>query len=134
MTLTTTATEPFGAWLRGCRVHAGLRQQDLADQTGITNTYLSKIEQGEMYPSLAWARSAATALGVPTEEIYTRLLMETPGAVSVNVHGLGRDDCFTIARLITRAAVARGEHAAAGVTGEPGAGVDEMREHREGSQ
>ena len=47
---------PRGLWLRLRRLAAGLRQVDVAHAIGVSATYLSAVERGEICPNEAEVR------------------------------------------------------------------------------
>ena len=53
------------------RIAAGLRQQDVASQVGISTTRYSAIERGEMKPSALDARLIERTLPNLPEQIHT---------------------------------------------------------------
>lgn len=57
----------------------GLKQTELADMTGIPNTYISLIETGKMIPSGDWETKLKAALDWPADDGAT-LLAEALGA------------------------------------------------------
>jgi transcriptional regulator with XRE-family HTH domain len=57
----------FGARLRALRTSAGMSQRDLADGTTVTAAYLSRIENGERYPSVSVIRELAGNLGMDAD-------------------------------------------------------------------
>lgn len=58
--------------LRTLRVLRGLTQEELAQLTGIPNTYLSLIETGKVVPAGEWEIRIRAALGW-TEEMDAKL-------------------------------------------------------------
>ncbi len=59
----------FGLNLKLVRIAAGLTQNELADELGITQTQLSRYERGEQVPSVVVAVEMASALGVDMNEL-----------------------------------------------------------------
>ncbi len=55
----------FGRNVASARVHARLRQKELAKRAGIDTSYVSLIEAGKRVTSIALAEKIALALGVP---------------------------------------------------------------------
>ena len=53
------------------RLNAGLTLAELADQVGVTKSYLSKVERGLNTPSIAAALKLAKALNVKVEELFS---------------------------------------------------------------
>jgi predicted transcriptional regulator len=71
--------------LRNRRIALGLRQQDVADKIGTTQTYYAKIEAGKVSPRFSTLQDIARALGleflpVPTELADTVRAMSGQGA------------------------------------------------------
>ncbi len=58
------------ALLRTVRRQRGLTLQHLAETTGLTRSYLSKIERGQATPSIAVALKVADALGVDVARLF----------------------------------------------------------------
>jgi transcriptional regulator with XRE-family HTH domain len=56
--------------LKLLRVQCGMTLETLADETGLTRSYLSKVERGLSNPSIGAAMSIARALGVPVERLF----------------------------------------------------------------
>ena len=56
--------------VRQHRVLAGLTQQELADQVGVTRQTILSIEKGKYTPSVALALRLATVLGVTVETLF----------------------------------------------------------------
>ncbi|OBI76384.1 helix-turn-helix domain-containing protein [Mycobacterium asiaticum] len=69
------------ALLRAVRRQRGLTLERLAEQTGLTKSYLSKIERGHSTPSIAVALKVARALDVDVG----RLFSEEAGAEKITV-------------------------------------------------
>ena len=59
------------ALLRAVRKQRGLTLESLADQTGLTKSYLSKIERGQSTPSIAVALKVARALEVDVGRLFS---------------------------------------------------------------
>ena len=57
----------FGEYLRAERKLAEMSLRDLAEQSRVSNAYLSQLERGLHQPSVRVVRSIANALGVPDE-------------------------------------------------------------------
>lgn len=58
-----------GRLIRRMRIGVGLSQHDLADKSGINNSYLSRIEKGERRPSPRLLRKLSNVLPVSYEEL-----------------------------------------------------------------
>jgi len=54
----------FGEWLQTKRKEHGLRQVDLAGQLGVTNEYISRLENGYEQPSTELLRNALLVFDV----------------------------------------------------------------------
>jgi transcriptional regulator with XRE-family HTH domain len=59
------------ALLRAVRRQRGLTLERLAEQTGLTKSYLSKIERGQSTPSIAVALKVARALDVDVGRLFS---------------------------------------------------------------
>ena len=64
--------ENLGDYLREQRVSAQLSLRQLAEQTGVSNPYLSQIERGLRRPSAEVLQQLAKALRVSAETLYVR--------------------------------------------------------------
>lgn len=62
---------PVTALLRAVRRQRGLTLERLAEQTGLTKSYLSKIERGQSTPSIAVALKVARALEVDVGRLFS---------------------------------------------------------------
>ena len=62
--------ETLGEHLREQRVNAQLSLRQLAEQTGVSNPYLSQIERGLRRPSAEVLQQLAKALRVSAEQLY----------------------------------------------------------------
>jgi transcriptional regulator with XRE-family HTH domain len=83
-----TAVESFGDFIRDRRRSAQLSLRQLAEQTGVSNPYLSQIERGLRKPSAHVLQQLARALRVSAETMYVRAGMLDPdedGARSVEL-------------------------------------------------
>ena len=56
--------------LRMLRKELGLRQEDLARETGVTRQTINAIENGKYNPSLVLAIKLARLLKTPVEELF----------------------------------------------------------------
>jgi transcriptional regulator with XRE-family HTH domain len=66
------AVESLGDYLREQRLAARLSLRQLAEQTGVSNPYLSQIERGLRRPSAEVLQQLAKALRVSAETLYVR--------------------------------------------------------------
>ena len=64
--------ETLGDYLREQRLAAQLSLRQLADQTGVSNPYLSQIERGLRKPSAEVLQQLAKALRISAETLYVR--------------------------------------------------------------
>ncbi len=62
----------IGSFIRDLRRNARISLRQLADQTGISNPYLSQIERGLRKPSAEVLQQIASALRVSTPVMYLR--------------------------------------------------------------
>lgn len=73
----------MSAMVRARRLSAGLTLDALAEQVGVTKSYLSKVERGRSTPSIAIALRIADALGVDAAEIFVESDSDAAGPVTV---------------------------------------------------
>ncbi len=64
--------ETLGEYLREQRVGAQLTLRQLAEQTGVSNPYLSQIERGLRRPSAEVLQQLAKGLRISAETLYIR--------------------------------------------------------------
>lgn len=64
--------QSLGDYLRDQRVTAQLSLRQLADQTGVSNPYLSQIERGLRRPSAEVLQQIAKALRISAEQMYVQ--------------------------------------------------------------
>jgi len=91
-TAVETAVESLGDYLREQRVAAELTLRQLAEQTGVSNPYLSQIERGLRKPSADVLQQLAKALRISSEQIYVQagiLSAETAESRAVELAILG---------------------------------------------
>src|SRR6059058_6597293 len=84
--------ESLGDYLREQRVAAQLSLRQLAEQTGVSNPYLSQIERGLRRPSAEVLQQLAKALRISAEQLYLRAGIVAPdggvgGSVELAVLG-----------------------------------------------
>jgi transcriptional regulator with XRE-family HTH domain len=70
--------ESLGDFLRQRRVAAELSLRQLAEQTGVSNPYLSQIERGLRKPSAEVLQQLAKALRVSAEQLYVQAGILSP--------------------------------------------------------
>lgn len=75
--------ENLGDYLREQRESAGLSLRKLAEQTGVSNPYLSQIERGLRRPSAEVLQQLAKALRVSAETLYVRAGILDPNDAEV---------------------------------------------------
>jgi len=84
--------ESLGEFLKDQRRGAQLTLRQLADQTGVSNPYLSQIERGLRRPSAEVLQQLAKALRISAEQLYIRAGIVSPdggvgGSVELAVLG-----------------------------------------------
>jgi transcriptional regulator with XRE-family HTH domain len=72
--------ETLGDYLKEQRVAAQLTLRQLAEQTGVSNPYLSQIERGLRRPSAEVLQQLAKALRISAEQLYIRAGIVSPQA------------------------------------------------------
>src|SRR6478672_7868910 len=82
----------LGEYLREQRTAAQLSLRQLAEQTGVSNPYLSQIERGLRRPSAEVLQQIAKALRISAEQLYLRAGIVSPddgvgGSVELAVLG-----------------------------------------------
>ncbi len=75
------AVETLGDYLREQRVNAQLSLRQLAEQTGVSNPYLSQIERGLRRPSAEVLQQLAKALRISAEQLYVQAGILNPDEV-----------------------------------------------------
>jgi transcriptional regulator with XRE-family HTH domain len=60
----------FGHRLREIRTKKGISQEQLARDSSLNRTYISKIERGERNVSIETAYRLAQALSIPIKELF----------------------------------------------------------------
>src|SRR6478672_11074564 len=70
--------ETLGDYLREQRVSAQLSLRQLAEQTGVSNPYLSQIERGLRRPSAEVLQQLAKALRISAEQLYVHAGILSP--------------------------------------------------------
>ena len=74
--------QSLGKRIKHFREKNGLSQYDLSDKTGISRSYLSRIESGQYNLSLDYLVLIANELKVPIGELLKESLVETDKKVS----------------------------------------------------
>ena len=74
----STAVGSLGAYLKEQRTQAQLSLRQLAEQTGVSNPYLSQIERGLRRPSAEVLQQIAKALRISAEQLYIRAGIVSP--------------------------------------------------------
>jgi transcriptional regulator with XRE-family HTH domain len=80
----------LGDYLKEQRVAAALSLRELAEQSGVSNPYLSMVERGVRNPSAQVLQQIAKALQISAEQLYIRAGLlsvedETGGSVELAV-------------------------------------------------
>jgi transcriptional regulator with XRE-family HTH domain len=70
MTIRSPEHAAFGQRIRTIRNRRGVSQESLALQCGLDRTYISGIERGIRNPSLTNILKIATALDVPSSDLF----------------------------------------------------------------
>jgi transcriptional regulator with XRE-family HTH domain len=70
--------QSLGDYLRDQRRGAQLTLRQLADQTGVSNPYLSQIERGLRKPSADVLQQLAKGLRISAETLYVRAVLLDP--------------------------------------------------------
>lgn len=78
----------IGRTIRQLRADAGLTLQDVADRSGVSQPFLSQLENGRSMPSLLTLHRVARALGTTTQGLLSD---EDTDAVSLVRQGEGRE-------------------------------------------
>ena len=66
--------DAIGKNIRKCRVAKKMRQEDLAEKTNLSVTYIGMLERGEKTPSLETLVSLLNALGVSADVVLCDVL------------------------------------------------------------
>lgn len=66
--------DTIGKNIRKFRVAKKLRQEDLADKTGLTSNYIGMVERGEKIPSLETFINILNALEISADMVMTDVL------------------------------------------------------------
>lgn len=68
--------ELIGSRLKEARKTAGLTQEELADQVFLSTVYLSRIENGKVFPTLETLSNLCGALGVSLGWLFSGIEVE----------------------------------------------------------
>lgn len=71
MKIEKKAAKAFGTKIRALRKHAGLSQEKLAAEAGVSANYMGQIERGECNVSLHLIARLAQTLGVRIMELFS---------------------------------------------------------------
>jgi len=63
-------TNPFATNLRHRRVSAGLSQEDLAERTGLSQTWISRLEKGDGNPTMETLNILAKAFQISLCDLF----------------------------------------------------------------
>ncbi len=74
----STAVGSLGDYLKKQRTQAQRSLRQLAEQTGVSNPYLSQIERGLRRPSAEVLQQIAKALRISAEQLYIRAGIVSP--------------------------------------------------------
>lgn len=96
----------MSAKLRLLRLRAGLTLEELAIQSGLTRSYLSKVERGLATPSITAALEIAKALNVPVEPLFGADPTDAPYSITRHVES-PRHDATLTTRLVAGGTPAR---------------------------
>ncbi len=77
--------------LKFLRIQSGMTLEDLAKDSGLTRSYLSKIERGISSPSIESALGLSKALGVTVEQLFGQHADEDPVTIVRGVKGNAGD-------------------------------------------
>ena len=66
----STFREDFGATIRQIRKSKNLKQDKVAEKSGLTTSYISDIERGVANPKLDTIEALAMGLGVSAQELF----------------------------------------------------------------
>ena len=73
-----TSFKALALHLKYLRVQSGMTLEDLARDSGLTRSYLSKVERGISTPSIESALNIAKALGVTVDRLFGKQAEEDP--------------------------------------------------------
>jgi len=93
--------------LRAARTHAGYTLDQLAERTGLSKAYLSRLESGERQPSVATLLSLARVLQVPMSVLFG----EGGGVAPLSIRGADEPAHFANGLSITTRSGFKGSRA-----------------------
>ena len=64
---------PSGKVIKKLRKQAGLTQVELSKKSGVLQNHISRIETGDIQPTVKTIKKIAAALGVPVEKFFTAI-------------------------------------------------------------
>jgi transcriptional regulator with XRE-family HTH domain len=88
----------IGVFIRDLRRNARISLRQLADQTGVSNPYLSQIERGLRKPSAEVLQQIASALRVSTPVMYLRAGLLDPKDGQAVLTAIAADADLTVAQ------------------------------------
>jgi transcriptional regulator with XRE-family HTH domain len=65
-----TMNAQLAANVRRHRVAAGLSQEELAERTGLSQTWISRLEKGTANPTMETLKSLAEAFSIGVQELF----------------------------------------------------------------
>ena len=98
-------SDNLGEVIRRQRVALPLTQQELAAVTGVSPSYLGRIERGERYPSARVLRRIAKPLGFDEDELFTLagyLSRRSPGVAGEEADNTGGQSDPYVVRLLAQ--------------------------------
>jgi transcriptional regulator with XRE-family HTH domain len=79
-----TDAESLGQALRAARLGHGLTLRQVAERSGLSRTFISQVERGEVSPSVASLTKIAEALSIHLAELFLPPVQRTEGIVRAN--------------------------------------------------
>lgn len=77
--------ESIGKNIRKYRNEKNMRQEDLAEKTGLSTNYIGMIERSEKIPSLETFITIANVLGVTSDMLMYGVIGKSMGSVDVSL-------------------------------------------------
>ncbi|SHE30956.1 helix-turn-helix domain-containing protein [Desulforamulus putei] len=74
--------EKIGEKIKELRIKRGIRQEELADRTGHSQSYISRLEGGFIMPSLKAVRVISKALGVDESYFFAKDNVVAPDKIT----------------------------------------------------